>query len=217
MVRALWHTCLNYTPTLCFSILTTGIQDNSYGQANQADSPLLLDRQYTTTSREILETLKRMENFFSFTASVHGSGSTPLSTNVTIVEKKLCCIMLPPMPVRFFNRTEVFDKIDEVLGPVETQISFRSIALYGIGGIGKSVIAGTYAKKKIEGNEYDAVFWVHGEKTVALRQSFTDIAMRLKLPDAHPQNHDDNLRLVQSWFQTTGETSLYDSPDRAIS
>lgn len=111
-------------------------------------------------------------------------------------------------PSRFFDRVDTFEKIDQVLGREGSKTSFRSIALFGLGGIGKSSIAARYIERKIEENEYDAVFWVYGEKTASLRQSFTDIAMRLKLPGAQLNLHDDNLILVQNWFQSTGKLLL---------
>lgn len=109
---------------------------------------------------------------------------------------------------RFFDRVETFEKIDQVLGRVGSNTSFQSIAIFGLGGIGKSSIAARYIEQKIERNEYEAVFWVYGEKTASLRQSFTDIAMRLKLPGAQPNLHNENLILVQNWFQTTGKSLL---------
>lgn len=57
----------------------------------------------------------------------------------------------------------------------------------------------------MEENKYDAVFWVYGETTASLRQSFTDMALRLKLPGAQPNLHNENLQLVQNWFQGTGK------------
>ena len=109
----------------------------------------------------------------------------------------------------FFDRVEAFEKIDQVFGRDGSATSFRSIALFGLGGIGKSSIAARYIKRKIEEKKYDAIFWVYGETTASLRQSFTDIALRLKLPGAQPNLHDENLIQVQSWFQTTGKPSIF--------
>lgn len=108
-------------------------------------------------------------------------------------------------PTSVVDRVDVFEKLDQILGPTAKRTSFISVALYGVGGVGKSTIASTYTEKKFEENEYDAVFWVRGENPLSMRQSFTDIAMRLKLPGAQPQTHDDNLILVQDWFQSTGK------------
>lgn len=109
----------------------------------------------------------------------------------------------------FFNRDDTFEKIDQILGRDGSTTSFRSIALFGLGGVGKSSIAARYIERKMEEKKYDAMFWIYGETTASLRQSFTDIALRLKLPAAQPNLHDENLIQVQSWFQTTGKPSSF--------
>jgi predicted ATP-dependent serine protease len=116
--------------------------------------------------------------------------------------------MLPQTKTtRFFDRVDVFEELDQILGPV-AGTSFRSVALHGLGGVGKSTIASTYIEKKFDKDDYDVVLWVRGEKTSSLQQSFTDIAMRLKLPGAQPQNYNENLFLVQDWFQSTGKSKF---------
>lgn len=114
--------------------------------------------------------------------------------------------MLPQTKTtRVFDQVDVFEKLDHILGPA-SGTSFRSVALHGQGGVGKSTIASTYIERKFDENDYDVVLWVCGEKTSSMRQSFTDIAMRLKLPGAQPQTQDENLILVQDWFQSTGKS-----------
>jgi NB-ARC domain len=106
--------------------------------------------------------------------------------------------MLPrTKTTRFFDRVDVFEKLDQTLGPAAGRTSFLSVALHGLGGVGKSAIASTYIERKFDENDYDVALWVRGEKPSFLRQSFTDISMRLKLPGAQPQTHDENLILVQ--------------------
>ncbi|KAK4059480.1 hypothetical protein Trihar35433_10756 [Trichoderma harzianum] len=111
--------------------------------------------------------------------------------------------LLIKMYTNFFGRESTFEEIDQVLGRDGSATAFQSITLFGFGGIGKSSIAARYIEKKMEEKKYDAVFWVYGETTASLRQSFTDIALRLKLPGAQPNLHNENLQLVQNWFQTT--------------
>lgn len=105
----------------------------------------------------------------------------------------------------FFDRESTFEEIDQILGRDGSATAFRSIALFGLGGIGKSSIAARYMERKMEEKKYDAVFWVYGETTASLRQSFSDVALRLKLPGAQPNLHNENLQLVQNWFQTAGK------------
>lgn len=125
--------------------------------------------------------------------------------------------MLPESrSTRMFNRVDVFEKLDQLLAPT-TGRTFRSVALHGMGGVGKSTVASTYIETKYEEHAYDAVLWARGEKSVSLSQSFTEIALRLKLPGAKPQNHDENLVLVQDWFRTTDSQWLivYDNVNTA--
>ncbi|OBT61237.1 hypothetical protein VE03_09669 [Pseudogymnoascus sp. 23342-1-I1] len=169
---------------------------------DQDDSWLLLERRYTSANLELIETLARVEKLALINSSVKAYDQS--ISEVNELGQKLRCIMLPPTKSsRFFNRADIFEKIDQAFDLATTCTSFRSIALWGLGGIGKSAIAAKYVERKVEENEYDAVFWVYGEKTASLRQSFTDIAMRLKLPGAQLQNHAENLILVQDWFQSS--------------
>ncbi|OJJ42592.1 hypothetical protein ASPZODRAFT_125317 [Penicilliopsis zonata CBS 506.65] len=176
-----------------------GEEDKRYTYQQQEDPWLLLQRQFTSTNQELLETIARVEKLIA----VSPSGLGRHGSSDPAVRPVRCMILPSKKTARFFDRVETFEKIDRVLGRVRTDTSFRSIALFGLGGIGKSSIAARYIEKKIEEDEYDAVFWVYGEKTASLRQSFTDIAMRLKLQGAQPNLHDENLILVQNWFQST--------------
>ncbi|KAL9103558.1 MAG: hypothetical protein Q9163_001396 [Psora crenata] len=129
---------------------------------------------------------------------------------------KLRCLMLPQTKTtRFFDRVDVFEKLDRILGPA-AGTSFQSVALHGLGGVGKSIIASTYIEKRFDEKVYDVILWIRGEKSSSLRQSFTDIAMRLKLPGAQPQIHDENFILVHDWFQSTGESRFCKAQDSVV-
>ncbi|KAL3437123.1 hypothetical protein BDV09DRAFT_163834 [Aspergillus tetrazonus] len=169
---------------------------------NDNDPWMPLQRQFTRTSKELIETVARVEMLVA--AARPPAQENHSSSDVATLTQRFRCMILPGKKAsRFFDRVDTFEKIDQVLGRKGTNTSFRSIALYGLGGVGKSSIAARYIERKIEENEYDSVFWVYGEKVASLRQSFTDIAMRLKLPGAQPNLHDENLLLVQNWFQMT--------------
>lgn len=118
------------------------------------------------------------------------------------------CIMMPATKTsRFFDRVDIFLKLDEMLAPESEEFSLQSVALHGLPGVGKSSIASTYAEKKFSEQAYDVVLWVCSENEASIRQSMTDIAMRLKLPGAQPISHDENQVLVQEWFRATGTSS----------
>ena len=82
--------------------------------------------------------------------------------------------------------------------------SLRSLALYGMGGVGKSHVAMKYLEKKQVAKDFDAIFWINAENPISIQQSFTDVALRLKLPDTGPATHDENRMILKGWLQQTG-------------
>lgn len=154
------------------------------------------------TNQALIETLARIVNLVPIRSL------PPDQTSPPDIAPKVAFMKLPTkMYPSFFDRHDTLQKIDQVLGRDESTTSFRSIALFGLGGIGKSSIAARYIERQVEEKKYNAIFWVYAETKASLRQSFTDIATLLKLPGTQPHLHDDNLIQVQSWFQTTGKSS----------
>lgn len=184
-----------------------------------------LEQEYAAFLKQIKEAVVRVRAYFPVIASIHREGNevirlppsqaaaslprSPVSTTPKVLAR-LPCIMYPPRLHRlhrFFDRADVVAKIGEYLGQVgaEPENSLRSLALYGLAGVGKSSIALRYAELLLQKGALDVMFWVHGEKAVTMSQSFTDIALRLKLPDASLKDHDDNRILVLDWLQQTSE------------
>ena len=171
------------------------------------ESPFrLIERRYTTINHELGEALTRVEKLVRINQP--SWAQSPLSIDANKAAPKLRCLMLPQTKTaRFFDRVDVFEKLDQILG-LAAGTSFQSVALHGLGGVGKSIIASTYIEKKFNEKVYDVILWIRGEKSSSLRQSFTDIAMRLKLPGVQPHIHDENLILVHDWFQSTGKSKF---------
>ncbi|KAJ5933847.1 hypothetical protein N7454_006176 [Penicillium verhagenii] len=101
-------------------------------------------------------------------------------------------------------------------GSQDANQSFRSLALHGIGGVGKSSVALRYAESRIHRKELDTMFRIASEKESTIRQSFTDISVRLKLPGAQPKDHDQNRTLVLDWLQNTLKYWLSASRGQAV-
>ncbi len=118
------------------------------------------------------------------------------------------CQMLPvARNRRFFGRNQILTQIDNYLQPGNTSNGLRSLAIYGLGGVGKTRIALEYAYSKKD--EVDNLLWVPAEDILALQQGFTTIAVDgLKLPNATRQSHEENMLLVVSWLQQTGKNLL---------
>lgn len=87
----------------------------------------------------------------------------------------------------------------------------NGVAIYtlcGIGGVGKTELAREYANRTK--TDLDAVLWVVAEKKELLSAEFSHIATQLHLDGAKIDGDAaNNRRLVQDWFRTAGELSLY--------
>jgi hypothetical protein len=82
---------------------------------------------------------------------------------------------------RFYGRQEELERINKYLSPKGDQ-SLRTYTIYGRRGVGKTEIALQFANTNSAG--FDAIFWIQCETSVAIRQSFTDVAVALNLPRA---------------------------------
>lgn len=172
-------------------------------------SPIqLIEERYTRTTNELLEAIERAEKVVRKNEPIRVQSPPSTDTNTTLQNPRV--IMLPETrTARLFDRVDVFEQLDKMLGLAAPGTPFKSVALYGLGGVGKSSIASTYMERRFNDNAYDIVLWVRGENPSSLRQSFTDIAVRLELPKAQRHTHDENLILVQDWFQSTGELNIW--------
>jgi hypothetical protein len=84
---------------------------------------------------------------------------------------------------RFYGREAELDKINEALDwKNPDNAPLRTYTIYGRRGVGKTELALQYAHKNPA--KFDAISWVGCETALALRQSFTNIAMEVKLPGA---------------------------------
>ena len=104
---------------------------------------------------------------------------------------------------RFYGRKEELDQIAKYLTPKDDQ-SFRTYSIYGRRGVGKTEIALHFAHTNP--CEFDALFWIQCETSVAIRQSFTRVAVALNLPGADSDgHHEENLLKVHEWLKRTSE------------
>lgn len=129
-----------------------------------------------------------------------------LSTHNNAAIAKLPCRILPTFKAtQVFDRENLVEKIHDLLHrPDADPLQPQSVALYGLGGVGKSCVALKYAQRKWP--DLDAIFWVYSETPTAIAASFTDIALRLELPGSNPEHSEKNRVLVISWLQSTGKS-----------
>lgn len=134
----------------------------------------------------------------------NSSSSSSSATTSTQEPGSIPCIILPrTLSAHDYDRETIIADIENHFNIKSENHSLRSLALWGLGGVGKSHIALKYAKSKI--NDFDAIFWIYSEGHIALAESFSKIAIQLRLPNTRPQNHEENRVAVLGWLQQACE------------
>jgi hypothetical protein len=164
---------------------------------------------FYSTSKNIERAIERVEKLLQ--AARHMEDFSRLQLLLSLPpghasnEARLPCMVLPVgKSPRFYDRDNIIGRIDAHFHNPNATPRLRSLALYGLGGVGKSHVAMKYANSKSQA--LDAILWVYSETAIALEQSFTDISLRLKLPGAEPRKAVDNKILVLDWLQQTSKS-----------
>jgi len=172
-----------------------------------------------STEADIGESLNRIEKLANISrrqtdAAASWLSSLSLSPRSFRDVAQLPCSILPPArTARFFDRDDIIENIEKHFEN-RTSDTLRSLALYGMGGVGKSHVALKYIERKQSNKEIDAIFWVQADNHVAIQQSFSEIALRLKLTDARADSHNENRLIVKAWLQQTGALAVFPTRDR---
>jgi hypothetical protein len=121
---------------------------------------------------------------------------------------RLPCYVIPlSKNLRFQGRDETMANIRLILDHDADALQFQSLALFGLGGIGKTQTALAYAHEQRE-KKLPAVFWINSEGPLDILQGFSTIAFKLGLCAASDsQRYEQNKILVLDWLQTTGKFS----------
>jgi hypothetical protein len=122
----------------------------------------------------------------------------------------LPCYCIPlGIDERFYGRADLLQRVKEVLDPQEGSSTCRSLALHGMGGVGKTQVALQYANtsRKL----YDAIFWISADNSIKMAQNFLEVGQKLGLiPDNHEaQDAFAAMSKVKSWM---AETSMFSLP-----
>ena len=129
--------------------------------------------------------------------------------NKTDNAKKTCYNNLPfAANTRFSGREGVLDAIDKALGPQTAPSNQKSIALSGMGGVGKTQIATQYAYLNLE--KFDVILWIAASNAIVVGQSFHTIAEGLGLLESDEEKRDAAAAIykMKSWLATTSSFSL---------
>ncbi|KAF4551560.1 Hypothetical protein D9617_13g100610 [Elsinoe fawcettii] len=118
-------------------------------------------------------------------------------------------IFWPPGQAKsFFDREREIQDIETHFNTHIGDQTFRSLAIYGLAGLGKTSVALKYARLQWDKQRIDNLLWIVSETPTSIRQSFTLAALRLKLEGARPDDHDENRARLLDWLQTTDDRWL---------
>ncbi|KAI0552967.1 hypothetical protein F4679DRAFT_581058 [Xylaria curta] len=107
-----------------------------------------------------------------------------------------------PNNPQFIGRSEILKQLESQLIHREpcTNQPHRRIALYGLGGIGKTQIALAYVYRLTSTSSHISIFWVHASNTDRFRQSYAEIAEKCQVP-GYDDPKTDLLPLVKNWLE----------------
>lgn len=108
-----------------------------------------------------------------------------------------------PANPKFSGRHDVMGAVREALDPEAVSQSLKSIALFGMGGVGKTQIAIHYAYRHME--HFDVIMWVAADNAIAISQSFRAIAEGLGLLGTEDEAKDSAgaMLKVKNWLSMT--------------
>ncbi|MCJ1438195.1 hypothetical protein MMC27_007582 [Xylographa pallens] len=110
-----------------------------------------------------------------------------------LIEGDISTIPYPQNPL-FVGRQDIFQKIEEIFKPELN----RQLALYGLGGVGKTETLLEYAYRYRQRAQLRPVFWVSATSSSRFRDTYRGIAEKLKLLNGDNGRETDVLQLVKN-------------------
>ncbi|UNI18783.1 hypothetical protein JDV02_005033 [Purpureocillium takamizusanense] len=109
---------------------------------------------------------------------------------------------------RFSGRDEILAAIDEAIGPESAAALFKSVALVGMGGVGKTQTAIQFAYRNLD--KFDVIMWISADNAISIGQAFRTIAVGLHLLENEEEeaNAAAATYKVKTWLATTKSTYL---------
>ncbi|KAJ2981226.1 hypothetical protein NUW58_g6738 [Xylaria curta] len=116
---------------------------------------------------------------------------------------------------KFSGRKDLLDKIHNVLNLNSPSPMLKSMALFGMGGVGKTQIAVQYAYQNLQ--HFEVILWVAADNAIAIGQSFRAIANGLGLLETDDDQKDaaGAVWKIKNWLITTKTSCLviFDNAD----
>lgn len=138
--------------------------------------------------------------------------STSDAQSASLLEENLSIFPCHNIPFskysHFIGRQKELGEVRKYLNSADGASEFRSLALCGTGGIGKTLTALYYAHERAE-NDTAAVLWLNCKTGLSLARSFYEVAVMLKLEGvATDENTDQNKFIVLKWMRNTSKSQF---------
>ena len=111
-----------------------------------------------------------------------------------------------PMNARFSGRDDILEELDTaIVDPKGRSASLMSVALFGMGGVGKTQIAIQFAYRNLD--KFDVVLWVAADNAISIGQSLKTVAESLDLFGADDDTKDAAAAIwrVKNWLSSTSK------------
>ncbi|PGH04887.1 hypothetical protein AJ80_08436 [Polytolypa hystricis UAMH7299] len=140
------------------------------------------------------------------TLAEHSPEMSPMKGFETSIPKGgiLPCYYIPfTLNKRVIRRDNILEYLKDVLDPQPGNCRNRSLALHGMGGVGKSAIGRQYVNSSRD--KCDAIFWISADKRTNMIQCFIDIAQKLGFisTDRRSEDADAAIIKVKDWLNVT--------------
>lgn len=200
--------------------MTAGIDKD--GDRVMADRWPMLHQKFLLSLQEIEEAVKFVQqlqdaesNSWSGRVAKAQSEIVQLLPDIDVAEASFPCYEIADLDANFLGRSKQLDRIDEIVRK-EKHSKVQTIVISGFAGVGKSTLALAAAHRIASANprkgekQYDAIFWLNAENEDVLRESFTNMALRLLLRGATERSDKDrNFMLAKNWLDKTRMSPIH--------
>lgn len=205
------------------ALLRRNMWDKFQGEFSRT---LLRTRRFSTTVDNEAEIARRKSDdnkyegkFEEIVEKMDHLATTINTTNTTITTTVAAAVAKPevePQPTKyhhiplpqnskFSGRSELLATLSSKLDPDTESSANKTVALFGMGGVGKTQVALEYAHQSI--SKFGVVIWIAADSTATIESSFRDVVQELRLYKSQDEEYDGAAAIlkVKNWLKNTSK------------